>query len=177
MSENIYKDAEKVERLLNELMELRNDIKKLKREIKSDKNNENIKENDYDLYKSLIHSLIKSNIELQSKISELIVMTNNLMKDLRTLLDILKEAAMERLVSGKESKSREKENNMESVLKVIESKFDEIGKVNLKIIDVLNQLNKSLAELKEKSNQSQNQTKQTSLPPKYGNLPPLPLKK
>ncbi len=107
-----------VEKLVEEIENLKDDLAKLKSELKN--NIEEIKRQvstpsetnpiikketqtqmyyaqsniDTSFYKEIVNSLIKSNIDLQAKISELVVVTNNLYKEIKNLFDIFKEAAL-----------------------------------------------------------------------------------
>lgn len=102
-------------------------------------------------YKQYIELLIRSNLELQSKLSELIILNANLMKDLKTLIDIFKEAALERKLASKyertqkseepkKEKSKKEENKEENNNSNIEKKFDEISKANLKMLEILSEI-------------------------------------
>ncbi len=151
-----------VEKLVEEIENLKNDLATLKRELKN--NIEEIKKQvsipsetnqiakkeaqaqlyyvqsniDTSFYKEIVNSLIKSNIDLQAKISELVVVTNNLYKELKSLFEIFKEAA---LLRPKEKETRE--NNTE-LLKRIEN----LEKANLKVAELLDNLKKQIESIK-----------------------------
>ncbi|MFP3284051.1 MAG: hypothetical protein RXO65_01210 [Candidatus Nanopusillus acidilobi] len=159
-----------VEKLVEEVENLKNDLAALKNELKD--NIEEIKRQisipsetnpvakkevqsqlyyaqsniDTSFYKEIVNSLIKSNIDLQAKISELVVVTNNLYKEIKNLFDIFKEAA---LLRPKEKEVSE--NNIE-LLKRIEN----LEKANLKIAELLDNLKKQIESIK--SNQSPSYT-------------------
>lgn len=155
-----------VEKLVEEIENLKDDLAKLKSELKN--NIEEIKRQvstpsetnpiikketqtqmyyaqsniDTSFYKEIVNSLIKSNIDLQAKISELVVVTNNLYKEIKNLFDIFKEAA---LLRPKEKETNE--NNIE-LLKRIEN----LEKANLKVAELLDNLKRQIESMK--SNQS-----------------------
>ena len=125
----------------------------------------------------IVNSLIKSNIELQSKIAELVVSTHELNKNVQRLVDIFKEAAIEYLEKMKkgEIKKEEKEN---PEVKMFAQKLEDIEKINLKIAEVLEKLNKSIESLKKKESEKQQQIPPfkppVQQPPKFPPLPPAP---
>ena len=159
-----------VEKLVDEIEGLKNDLAALKNELKN--NIEEIKRQvstpsetnpvvkketqaqmyyaqsniDTSFYKEIVNSLIKSNIDLQAKISELVVVTNNLYKEIKNLFDIFKEAALLR--------PKEKETNGDNIelLKRIEN----LEKANLKVAELLDNLKKQMENIK--GNQSPNYT-------------------
>jgi len=158
-----------VEKLVEEIENLKDDLAKLKNELKN--NIEEIKRQvstpsetnpiikkeaqaqmyyaqsniDTSFYKEIVNSLIKSNIDLQAKISELVVVTNNLYKEIKNLFDIFKEAALLR------PKERETNDNNIELLKRIEN----LEKANLKVAELLDNLKK---QIDRKSNQSTSYT-------------------
>jgi predicted nuclease with TOPRIM domain len=101
---------------------------------------------DTSFYKEIVNSLIKSNIDLQAKISELVVVTNNLYKEIKNLFDIFKEAALLR------PKERETNDNNIELLKRIEN----LEKANLKVAELLDNLKKQMESIK--NNQSTSYT-------------------
>jgi len=155
-----------LEKLVEEIENLKNDLATLKRELKN--NIEEIKKQisvpsetnqiakkeaqaqlyyvqsniDTSFYKEIVNSLIKSNIDLQAKISELVVVTNNLYKELKSLFEIFKEAALLR------SKEKETHENNAELLKRIEN----LEKANLKVAELLDNLKKQIESIK--NNQS-----------------------
>jgi len=157
-----------VEKLVEEMENLKNDLATLKNELKN--NIEEIKRQismpsetnpivkketqsqlyyaqsniDTSFYKEIVNSLIKSNIDLQAKISELVVVTNNLYKEIKNLFDIFKEAAL--------LKPKERETNEDNIelLKRIEN----LEKANLKVAELLDNLKKQIESIK--GNQSPN---------------------
>jgi len=157
-----------VEKLVEEMENLKNDLATLKNELKN--NIEEIKRQismpsetnpivkketqsqlyyaqsniDTSFYKEIVNSLIKSNIDLQAKISELVVVTNNLYKEIKNLFDIFKEAAL--------LKPKERETNEDNIelLKRIEN----LEKANLKVAELLDNLKKQIESVK--GNQSPN---------------------
>jgi len=159
-----------VEKLVDEIEGLKNDLAALKNELKN--NIEEIKRQvstpsetnpvvkketqaqmyyaqsniDTSFYKEIVNSLIKSNIDLQAKISELVVVTNNLYKEIKNLFDIFKEAALLR--------PKEKETNGDNIelLKRIEN----LEKANLKVAELLDNLKKQMENIK--GNQSPSYT-------------------
>jgi len=157
-----------VEKLVEEMENLKNDLAALKNELKN--NIEEIKRQismpseintivkkeaqaqmyhaqsniDTSFYKEIINSLIKSNIDLQAKISELVVVTNNLYKEIKNLFDVFKEAALLR------PKERETNDNNIELLKRIEN----LEKANLKVAELLDNLKKQIESIK--SSQSPN---------------------
>ena len=159
-----------VEKLVDEIEGLKNDLAALKNELKN--NIEEIKRQvstpsetnpvvkketqaqmyyaqsniDTSFYKEIVNSLIKSNIDLQAKISELVVVTNNLYKEIKNLFDIFKEAALLR--------PKEKETNGDNIelLKRIEN----LEKANLKVAELLDNLKKQIENIR--GNQSPSYT-------------------
>ncbi|MFP3132225.1 MAG: hypothetical protein RXQ77_02705 [Candidatus Nanopusillus sp.] len=159
-----------VEKLVDEIEGLKNDLATLKNELKN--NIEEIKRQvstpsetnpvvkketqaqmyyaqsniDTSFYKEIVNSLIKSNIDLQAKISELVVVTNNLYKEIKNLFDIFKEAALLR--------PKEKETNGDNIelLKRIEN----LEKANLKVAELLDNLKKQMENIR--GNQSPSYT-------------------
>jgi len=157
-----------VEKLVEEMENLKNDLATLKNELKN--NIEEIKRQismpsetnpivkkeaqsqlyyaqsniDTSFYKEIVNSLIKSNIDLQARISELVVVTNNLYKEIKNLFDIFKEAAL--------LKPKERETNEDNIelLKRIEN----LEKANLKVAELLDNLKKQIESVK--GNQSPN---------------------
>jgi len=151
-----------VEKLVEEMENLKNDLATLKNELKN--NIEEIKRQismpsetnpivkketqsqlyyaqsniDTSFYKEIVNSLIKSNIDLQAKISELVVVTNNLYKEIKNLFDIFKEAAL--------LKPKERETNEDNIelLKRIEN----LEKANLKVAELLDNLKKQIESVK-----------------------------
>ncbi len=154
------------EKLVEEIENLKNDLATLKRELKN--NIEEIKKQvstpsetnqiakkeaqtqlyyvqsniDTSFYKEIVNSLIKSNIDLQAKISELVVVTNNLYKELKSLFEIFKEAA---LLRPKEKETHE--NNTELIKRI-----ENLEKANLKVAELLDNLKKQIESIK--NNQS-----------------------
>ncbi|MFZ8800599.1 MAG: hypothetical protein ACO2ON_00235 [Candidatus Nanopusillus sp.] len=150
------------EKLVEEIENLKNDLAILKRELKN--NIEEIKKQvstpsetnpiakkeaqaqlyyvqsniDTSFYKEIANSLIKSNIDLQAKISELVVVTNNLYKELRSLFEIFKEAA---LLRPKEKETHE--NNTELIKRI-----ENLEKANLKVAELLDNLKKQIESIK-----------------------------
>ena len=157
----VEKLVEEIENLKNDLAtlknELKNNIEEIKRQISmpSEENTIVKKEAqaqmyhaqsniDTSFYKEIVNSLIKSNIDLQAKISELVVVTNNLYKEIKNLFDIFKEAALSR------PKERETNENNIELLKRIEN----LEKANLKVAELLDNLKKQIESIK--GNQSPN---------------------
>lgn len=145
------------------------DIKYLKEEIEES------------FYRQYIELLIKSNLELQSKLSELIVVNTNLMKDLKSLLEIFKEAALERNIARKyesegvsskkkKEKKKSKEINVEELSSVIERKFDEISKANIKMLEVLNEIENSIKEIRNNEKQNNLNINQNIKPNTFQNI-------
>ncbi|MFZ8855726.1 MAG: hypothetical protein ACO2OX_00795 [Candidatus Nanopusillus sp.] len=157
-----------LEKLVEEIENLKDDLATLKRELKN--NIEEIKKQvsipsetnpiakkeaqaqlyyvqsnvDTSFYKEIVNSLIKSNIDLQAKISELVVVTNNLYKELKSLFEIFKEAA---LLRPKEKETHE--NNIE-LMKRIEN----LEKANLKVAELLDNLKKQIESIKNNQSSS-----------------------
>jgi Zn-dependent M32 family carboxypeptidase len=155
----IEKLAEEIENLKDDLATLKNELKNNIEEIKKQisvpsEENPAVKKEaqaqlyyaqsniDTSFYKEIVNSLIKSNIDLQAKISELIVVTNNLYKEIKNLFDIFKEAALLR------PKEKETYDNNIELLKRIEN----LEKANLKVAELLDNLKKQIESIK--SNQS-----------------------
>ncbi len=157
-----------LEKLVEEIENLKNDLAILKRELKN--NIEEIKKQvsipsetnpiakkeaqaqlyyvqsniDISFYKEIVNSLIKSNIDLQAKISELVVVTNNLYKELKSLFEIFKEAALLR------PKERETHENNTELIKRIEN----LEKANLKVAELLDNLKKQIESIKNNQSSS-----------------------
>jgi predicted nuclease with TOPRIM domain len=153
-----------IEKLMQEIENLKNDLKALKSELKN--NIEEIKsqislpiENnfvkkevqnnhaqgniDVNFYKEIVNSLIRSNIDLQAKISELVVVSNNLYREIKNLFEIFKEAALTRQRGPRE----EKELNEEFV-----KRLENLEKANLKVAEMLDNLKRQLEDLKNQQN-------------------------
>ncbi|MEM5821274.1 MAG: hypothetical protein QXP34_03060, partial [Candidatus Aenigmatarchaeota archaeon] len=74
---NQNSDVSKIlEKVILEVSDVRKSIEEFKKSIK----NKSKRKDDNDIYKEVIGSLIKSNLELHAKISELIVILNGLSK-------------------------------------------------------------------------------------------------
>jgi uncharacterized protein (UPF0335 family) len=157
-----------LEKLVEEIENLKNDLATLKRELKN--NIEEIKKQvsipsetnpiakkeaqaqlyyvqsniDTSFYKEIVNSLIKSNIDLQAKISELVVVTNNLYKELKSLFEIFKEAA---LLRPKEKETHE--NNAELIKRI-----ENLEKANLKVAELLDNLKKQIESIKNNQSSS-----------------------
>jgi len=157
-----------LEKLVEEIENLKNDLAILKRELKN--NIEEIKKQvsipsetnpiakkeaqaqlyyvqsniDTSFYKEIVNSLIKSNIDLQAKISELVVVTNNLYKELKSLFEIFKEAA---LLRPKEKETHE--NNAELIKRI-----ENLEKANLKVAELLDNLKKQIESIKNNQSSS-----------------------
>jgi uncharacterized coiled-coil DUF342 family protein len=157
-----------LEKLVEEIENLKNDLAILKRELKN--NIEEIKKQvsipsetnpiakkeaqaqlyyvqsniDTSFYKEIVNSLIKSNIDLQAKISELVVVTNNLYKELKSLFEIFKEAA---LLRPKEKETHE--NNTELIKRI-----ENLEKANLKVAELLDNLKKQIESIKNNQSSS-----------------------
>ncbi|BBL45409.1 hypothetical protein MJ1_0238 [Nanobdella aerobiophila] len=150
-----------IDKLTQEIENLKTDLRELKGQLKD--NIENIKrelslpnENnpllrkevnysqnfsvDISFYKEIVNSLIKSNVDLQAKISELVVVSNNLYREIKNLLDIFKEAA----ISRKEAKNDNNLNNVD-ILKRLEN----LEKANLKIAELLDSFKKYMDNSKD----------------------------
>jgi len=159
----VEKLVDEVEGLKNDLAtlknELKNNIEEIKRQVSTPSETNTVvkKETqaqmhyaqsniDTSFYKEIVNSLIKSNIDLQAKISELVVVTNNLYKEIKNLFDIFKEAALLR--------PKEKETNGDNIelLKRIEN----LEKANLKVAELLDNLKKQMENIK--GNQSPSYT-------------------
>jgi len=140
-------------------MKLKNNIEEIKRQVSTpSETNPVVKKEtqaqmhyvqsniDTSFYKEIVNSLIKSNIDLQAKISELVVVTNNLYKEIKNLFDIFKEAALLR--------PKEKETNGDNIelLKRIEN----LEKANLKVAELLDNLKKQMENIR--GNQSPSYT-------------------
>ena len=157
-----------LEKLVEEIENLKDDLATLKRELKN--NIEEIKKQvsipsetnpiakkeaqahlyyvqsnvDTSFYKEIVNSLIKSNIDLQAKISELVVVTNNLYKELKSLFEIFKEAA---LLRPKEKETHE--NNAELIKRI-----ENLEKANLKVAELLDNLKKQIESIKNNQSSS-----------------------
>ena len=159
----VEKLVDEVEGLKNDLAtlknELKNNIEEIKRQVSTpSETNPVVKKEtqaqmyyaqsniDTSFYKEIVNSLIKSNIDLQAKISELVVVTNNLYKEIKNLFDIFKEAALLR--------PKEKETNGDNIelLKRIEN----LEKANLKVAELLDNLKKQMENIR--GNQSPSYT-------------------
>ncbi|MGC9133014.1 MAG: hypothetical protein ACP5GJ_01245 [Nanopusillaceae archaeon] len=159
-----------IEKLTQEIENLKNDLKALKSELKN--NIEEIKSQinlpidnnvvkkevqniytqgniDVNFYKEIINSLVRSNIDLQAKISELIVVSNNLYKELKDLFDIFKEAALTRPRESKEGKEANEE---------LTKRLENLEKANLKVAEMFDNLKKQLEDLKNQQNNSNKYT-------------------
>ncbi|BFI73614.1 hypothetical protein YN1_6010 [Nanoarchaeota archaeon] len=161
-SDPIEKLTQEIENLKNDLKtlksELKNNIDEIKNQIKipSPENNITKKEVqtsyqvsnnsiDINFYKEIVNSLIKSNIDLQAKISELIVVSNNLYKEIKNLFDIFKEAALTRPREQKSEKGIDDE---------VAKRLENLEKANLKVAEILDNLKKQLDEIKNQQNGS-----------------------
>jgi len=159
----VEKLVEEIENLKDDLAtlksELKNNIEEIKRQVSiPSETNPIIKKEaqaqmyyaqsniDTSFYKEIVNSLIKSNIDLQAKISELVVVTNNLYKEIKNLFDIFKEAALLR------PKEKETNDNNIELLKRIEN----LEKANLKVAELLDNLKKQIESIK--GNQSTSYT-------------------
>ncbi|MGC9079871.1 MAG: hypothetical protein ACP5G1_03990 [Nanopusillaceae archaeon] len=103
-----------------------------------------IQDNNYYIYRDLMESLmrsnqtlIKSNIDLQAKISELVVISSNLYKELRELIEIFKEAA---LIRSRRSVSGINEEEIQKRLETLE-------KSNLKLAEMIDSLKKTIENI------------------------------
>jgi len=162
-----------IRKLEAEVEELKEYLKSLKSELKKEDTIISEKENvsvpvDKELYKELANALIRSNIELQSKIAELIVSTNELNKEIKRLVDIFKEAAMSYMESIKKETKKKELKEADVLMK----KLEEIENVNVKIVENLEKMNRLLEEFKhsERSNKEQKKIIPPPLPPRA--LPP-----
>jgi len=145
-----------LEKIVKELYDVRESINELKKE--SLDSNEDYKSSS-EFYKEIVNSLIKSNVELHAKISELVVVINGLSKDLRELLNIFKEAALAYMEEKPSSKSKD-----------LEKKIEEVEGFNKNILEVLNKLTSELEELKKEKEKKEEKSIKRPLPPP----PPMP---
>ncbi len=157
----IVKLSEELENLRTEIkrikVELSESVEQIKKEISKPFNNNLLEKNlqgfsnnylynsDREFYKEIINSLVKSNIELQAKLSELIVVSTNLYKEIKDMLTIFKEAAL-MYSSGKKQESK---MPMELI-----DRLNNLEKSNLKIAEILDKLNKSIDSLKDTINKN-----------------------
>ncbi|RIB35466.1 MAG: hypothetical protein BXU00_01735 [Candidatus Nanoclepta minutus] len=145
-------DLSKVlEKIVKEIYDVKESINELKKEpVESEENSEGSDK----IYKDIINSLIKSNLELHAKISELIVVINGLSKDLKELLNIFKEAALF-YIEGKPSL---KSGN-------IEKKVEEMENLNKRILEALDNLRSEIEKLKEEKEKKEERTIRRPIPP------------
>ena len=162
-----------IEKLTQEIENLKNDLKTLKAELKNNieeiknqikipsEDNPVIKKEvsvvsnnniDPSFYKEIVNSLIKSNIDLQAKISELIVVSNNLYKELKDLFEIFKEAALTR--------PRERKNESEIDVEIVK-RLENLEKANLKVAEILDNLKKQIDEMKNQQSNTKTFGNQT----------------
>jgi len=142
---------EVLDRIVKELYDVRESISELKKE--SLDSNEDYKSSK-EFYKEIINSLIKSNVELHAKISELVVVINGLSKDLKELLNIFKEAALLYMEGKPSSKSND-----------LEKKIEEMESFNKRILEILDKLNSELEELKKEREKKEEKLVKRPLPP------------
>lgn len=117
-----------------------------------------------EIYKELTESLIRSNLELQAKLSELIVLNTEVMKGIKELLNIFKEAAIRSMYEKKPKELRTEEKVME--------KLESLEKTNVKFLEVVEKLNEKLDKLEKKDeNKDILSIKKPLTPPP---LPPQP---
>ncbi len=157
----LEKLVEEIENLKNDLAilkrELKNNIEEIKRQVSTPSETNPIAKKetqaqlyyvqsniDTSFYKEIVNSLIKSNIDLQAKISELVVVTNNLYKELKSLFEIFKEAA---LLRPKEKETHE--NNAELIKRI-----ENLEKANLKVAELLDNLKKQIESIKNNQSSS-----------------------
>jgi len=147
-----------LERIIEELSYLRKSINELRKESFSSK--EYARSSNEEFYKEIVNNLIRSNVELHAKISELVVVINSLSKDLKELLNIFREAAL-LYMEGK--KTSEPKN--------IEKKIEEIENVNKKLLEVLDKLYIELNNIKKEEEKREDKIIKRPLPPP----PPIPI--
>jgi len=145
-----------LEKIVEELSYLRESINELRKESFSSKEYTKSSE---EFYKEIVNNLIRSNVELHAKISELVVVINSLSKDLKELLNIFREAAL-LYMEGK--KTSEPKN--------IEKKIEEIENVNKKLLEVLDKLYIELNNIKKEEKREDRIIKRPLPPP-----PPIPI--
>ncbi|MEM1688007.1 MAG: hypothetical protein QW184_01365 [Nanopusillaceae archaeon] len=153
---NQNSDVSKIlEKVILEVSDVRKSIEEFKKSIK----NKSKRKNDNNIYKEVIGSLIKSNLELHAKISELIVILNGLSKDIKSLLDIFKEAALAYM----ETEPKVKEYNFSK-------KIEELENYNKRLSEIIEKLIKEIEELKkEKDKKDEKIQRHMPLTP-----PPIP---
>ncbi|MEM4460972.1 MAG: hypothetical protein QW038_00230 [Nanopusillaceae archaeon] len=153
---NQNSDVSKIlEKVILEVSDVRKSIEEFKKSIK----NKSKRKNDNNIYKEVIGSLIKSNLELHAKISELIVILNGLSKDIKSLLDIFKEAALAYM----ETEPKVKEHNFSK-------KIEELENYNKRLSEIIEKLIKEIEELKkEKDRKDEKIQRHIPLTP-----PPIP---
>ncbi|MEM4511509.1 MAG: hypothetical protein QXD25_01725, partial [Nanopusillaceae archaeon] len=118
-------DVSKIlEKIISEVSDVRKSVEEFKKEFKSKPS-----KLDKDMYKEIIGSLIKSNLELHAKISELIVILNSLSKDIKNLLDLFKEAALTYMETEPKRKDKDLYN-----------KIEELENYNKKLSEILEKL-------------------------------------
>ncbi len=147
-----------IQKLERELLELKQLLKKEK-----EKKEEKIESNNIDL-----EPFVKTTLELQMKISELVVAVNDLTKEIKKLVEILKEAAVEEITKEEASENNNNvdlaktiSQTLEKYLGNLNQRFEILEKQNNKIIELLNDISKKLEKKEEKK----------VLPP----VPPKPL--
>ncbi|HIP90665.1 MAG TPA: hypothetical protein EYH22_03880 [Candidatus Nanopusillus sp.] len=178
-----------IRKLESEVEELKQYLKSLKEEL-AIKTHENINNNipqdhqhseddhlirvliDYaKTNQEIINSLIRTNIELQSKIAELVVSTHELNKGIHKLVEIFEEAAIEYMEKMNTKKESKKEEGNNELLK----KLEDLEKINLKIAEALDKLSKSIESIKStNTTHSQSNIKKIVPPPIRPPFPPVP---
>ena len=168
---------------LDPIKKLEREIEELKKAIYTKPETKIEKSSEFsllvDLIKSnqeIINTIVRSNLELQSRISEAVVAINELTREIKKLIDILKEAAVETAVGGEETTEEKKEKEditktLEIVVNKLYEKFDLIEKQNNKIIELLNDISKSLKEKKEEKKPTPARKPLPPLPPPPGPPP------
>jgi len=159
MGQSTNELREVLEKIIQELYDVRESISELRKEyLGSDEDIKSSKE----FYREIINNLIRSNVELHAKVSELVVVINGLSKDLRELLNIFKEAALLYMEGKKTTEPKESKN--------IEKKIEEIENVNKKLLEVLDKLYSELIDIKKEKEKKEEKLIKRPLPP-----PPMPI--
>ncbi len=131
----------------------------------------------------LIGSIIRTNVELQSRLSEAIVSINEMTKEIRKLIDIFRDAAVEYLredVNKSKEENSEEKKKKEEELRLLQEKLESIERLNSRMIEVLDKLHKSIENMSKVSSNvskepvvSSSKTEEKPLP-KPPMLPPMP---
>ncbi len=151
MGQNRSELTEVLQRIVKELYDVKESLSDLKKE--TFQSNERM-ENPDGFYKEIVNSLIKSNLELHAKMSELIIVINGLSKDLKELLEIFKEAALFYMERKPSSKSKE-----------IDKKIEELEASNRRMLEILDKLSKELEELKKEKEKKEDRLIRRPIPP------------